>query len=67
MLSNGEYALMKVQYNQQTKMTWSYIPTSVAKKLGISKGDEIDFTQLENVGGSSTETIFLVKKKVKTN
>ncbi len=56
---------MKVQYNKQTKMTWSYIPTSVAKKLGISKGDEIEFTQLENVGGSQTEIIFIIKKKIK--
>ena len=38
---------MKVQHNKQTKMTWSYIPTSVARDLDIKKGDEIDFTKVE--------------------
>jgi len=55
---------MRVQYNIQTKMTWSYIPTSVAKALNIKKGDEIEFTPLEN-SESKTELIFVVKKKEK--
>lgn len=56
---------MKVQYNKQTKMTWSYIPTSVAKVLGISKGDEIEFTQLETINNSIKEIIFTIKKTIK--
>ena len=50
---------MKVQYNKQTKMTWSYIPTSVAKILGIKKGDEIEFQEVEKKNPSE----FIVKKK----
>ena len=48
---------MKVQYNQQTKMWWNYIPTSVARKLGLVKGDELEY--LENTDSK----IFIVKKK----
>jgi bifunctional DNA-binding transcriptional regulator/antitoxin component of YhaV-PrlF toxin-antitoxin module len=50
---------MKVQFNKQTKMTWSYIPTSVAKKLEINKGDEIEFKEVEKKDPSE----FIVKKK----
>ena len=50
---------MKVQYNKQTKMTWSYIPTKVAKILGIRKGDEIDFEEVEK----KTPPEILVRKK----
>jgi len=50
---------MKIQYNKQTKMTWSYIPTAVARILGINKGDEIDFKEVEN----KSPPEFLIKKK----
>jgi len=56
---------MKVQYNKITKMTWVYIPTNVAKLLNITKGDEVEFLKLDSA--NTAETMFSMKKKIKTN
>ncbi len=39
--------LMKIQHNHQTKMYWVYVSTSIARLLGLNKGDNIEFVKDE--------------------
>lgn len=55
---------MKVQYNKQTKMTWCYIPTDVARELGIKKGEDVEFVKLEPIKGTNKLTYTFQKKAV---
>lgn len=34
---------MKIQYNQQTKMSWVYISTFIVRLLNLKKGDDVEF------------------------
>lgn len=54
--------IMKVQHNKQTKMFWSYLPTKMARILGLEKGDTIEFLKIDD---KSTPE-FLVKKTEET-
>ncbi len=38
---------MKIQHNHQTKMYWVYVSTSIARLLGLNKGDNIEFVKDE--------------------
>ena len=38
---------MRVQHNEQTKMFWVYIPTSVARLLKLNKKDDVEFNMDE--------------------
>lgn len=57
---------MKVQYNKQTKMSWSYLPTNIVRLMDLKKGDEIEYLKLDKIDISALDTIFQVRKKLKT-
>jgi hypothetical protein len=39
---------MKIQYNAYTDMFFSYIPRDISRILKLKKGDEIEYTPIEN-------------------
>jgi hypothetical protein len=52
---------MKVQFNKQTRMTWTYIPTDVVRSMDLKKGDEIEFKKIDK--DTPVDSGFVVSKK----
>ncbi len=56
---------MRIQYNKQTKMTWTYVPTNVVRFLDLKKGDDVEFLKIESPDKKSFVVHF--EKKIKVN